>query len=188
MREDWFKAARRGKVLRESVTAFSMLSFLVFAGLTACKDDPSISKMQYVPDMADAPTVKAQESFLEPPEGSISLNTAIYPDTVEEAEKSLFMPAELQQDSQAEVAGEHLWDTYCVVCHGPTGHGDGSVTDLFPRPPDLTLPVYQERTDGFFFYRITFGSAIMPSYGDKIDIAERWQIVKYLRKLQKAGQ
>ena len=54
--------------------------------------DPSQPKVQYVPDMADAPTMKPQENYLEPPEGAVSTNAILYPATVEEAEKNLKNP------------------------------------------------------------------------------------------------
>lgn len=31
--------------------------------------------------------------------------------------------------------GENLFATYCAACHGPTGAGDGSVSELFTQAP-----------------------------------------------------
>ena len=155
---------------------------------TGCRMNEQQTKLQFMPDMADAPTVKAQEDFLPPPVGAVAMNAILYPKSAEDAERLLVMPATIAGDPQAIDKGRELYNTYCSLCHGPKGKGAGTVTDLFARPPDLTHQVYDERGDGFFFYRITFGSAIMPSYGHATEPYERWQIVHYLRTLQAAEQ
>jgi mono/diheme cytochrome c family protein len=144
--------------------------------------DSSQPKVQYVPDMADAPTMKPQENYLEPPEGAVSMSAVLYPKTVEEAEANLKNP--LPNDPQVLALGEKMFNTYCIPCHGAAAKGDGSITDLYPQPPDLTTELYQKRADGFFFYRITFGANIMPGYGHATVPHERWAVVHYLRKLQ----
>ena len=144
--------------------------------------DPTQPKVQYVPDMADAPTMKPQENYLDPPEGAVSTNAILYPATAEEAEKNLQNP--LPNEPQVVALGEKTYNTFCIPCHGAEAKGDGSITDLYPRPPDLTTEIYQKRADGFFFHRITFGANIMPGYGHAIMPHERWAAVHYLRKLQ----
>ena len=71
--------------------------------------DQSQPKVQYVPDMADAPTMKPQENFLEPPEGSVATNAILYPKTVEEAEANLKNP--LPNDPQVVALGEKMYNT-----------------------------------------------------------------------------
>lgn len=159
---------------------------LTLAALAAssCRFDGSGTKMQWAPDMADAPTQKSQENYIDPPEGAVSMNSFVYPATVEEAENTLTMPADIANDQANMAQAKVLFDTFCAVCHGPDAKGEGSLGPNFPRPPDLTHPAYKARKDGFFFYRITFGSAIMPGYGHAITIPERWEIIKHLRTLQ----
>lgn len=144
--------------------------------------DPTQPKVQYVPDMADAPTMKPQENYLEPPEGSVSTTAILYPATAEESEKNYKNP--LPNESQVVALGEKTYNTFCITCHGAEAKGDGIITDLYPRPPDLTADIYKKREDGFFFHRITFGANIMPGYGHAIMPHERWATVHYLRKLQ----
>jgi len=152
-------------------------------GVSGCEINSSDTKVQWMPDMADGPTVKAQEDFLDPPDNVISAVGILYPKTPEEAEKVLTNP--LPSSELALKKGEHLYTTFCTVCHGPDAKGGGSIVDVFPRPPDITVSTYKSRADGFFFHRITFGSALMPSYGHAISPDERWAIVHYLRTLQK---
>jgi mono/diheme cytochrome c family protein len=141
--------------------------------------------MQYFPDMADSPAFKTQGNYIDPPEGSISRTAILYPDTVEEAEKVLKNPFRGTPNEGEHLAnGQHLFETYCAICHGPNGDGSGNISDVFPRPPDLRADLYKTKQDGFYFYRMTFGSSVMPSYGDKITASERWDINLYITHLQ----
>jgi mono/diheme cytochrome c family protein len=155
-------------------------------GLFGCHGDPEDSKIQYVPDMADAPTVKTLREYLDAPQGSVAMNVGLYPKTPEEAEKQLTMPPSVAGDAQALAAGKKLFETYCAVCHGLDAKGKGTIKHPAIAPPDLTHPTYLGRADGFFFYRITFGTAVMPAYGHATDPVERWKIIRHLRTLQKA--
>lgn len=159
--------------------------------LSACSpSDPSVTKLQYVPDMADAPTVKTQRDYLDPPEGSVAMSAPLYPKTVEAAEKLLIMPKELSGSDKALADGKLMFETYCTVCHGADGKGQGTVVgpDLVAPPPDISGDFYAQKGDGFFFYRITFGGALMPGYGHATTPSERWTIIRYLRTLQKGGK
>jgi mono/diheme cytochrome c family protein len=81
--------------------------------------------------------------------------------------------------------GQMLYNTYCIVCHGPAGHSDGTVVPKFVPPPDITQLPTQQRSDGYIYAMIKQGRGIMPKYGDKIrDPADRWDVVNYVRKLQ----
>ncbi|MDE3270210.1 MAG: c-type cytochrome [Pseudomonadota bacterium] len=150
---------------------------VVFAGLSACTDR-NTTKLQYMPDMADAPTVKAQEDFLDPPPHSVARGAVYYGATAEESTVQPTVAPDLVQ-------GKYLYETFCQVCHGAQGKGNGSIVEDFPRPPDITAEVYRQRSDAFIMHRVTFGTAIMPAYGHMTSVAERWQIVFYLRELQK---
>ncbi len=164
----------------------SLLLMVLLSVVAACHRDGNQTKLQWMPDMADSPTVKAQESFIDPPDHAVSTQAILYPATAEESEKLLQNPYPASADMVAK--GKEMYDTYCTVCHGADAKGGGQITDLFPRPPDITMDLYAKRADGFFFHRITFGGvAMMPAYGYAITPAERWQIVHYLRTLQKKG-
>ncbi len=155
---------------------FLRLSLLLLLLLTACTD-PAATKWQYMPDMADSPTVKAQEDFIDPPPHSVARGAVFYAKTAEESVQTAAVARDMAQ-------GKQLYETFCQVCHGAQGKGDGTIDHGFPQPPDISQAVYRDRKDGFFFHRITFGTAIMPGYGHAINVAERWQIVYYLRELQ----
>ena len=174
-----------------SVNATSLYS-LIFsvALLSGCKAGPNATKMQYMPDMADAPTVKAQENYLDPPEHSVTINAILYPTTLEAAEVELRNPfgesAAMSQEFKAK--GKKLYETYCHVCHGYQGDGKGTMGDAYPMPvPNLLRAELLPKKDGFYFHMISKGRGLMPAYADKISPHERWWIVAHIHELQQAA-
>ena len=158
---------------------------LICLSLFAC--DKQTPKLQYMPDMADNATVKPQESPLPPPRFSVAMDQDLFPDTPEKSEQILQSP--IASDEANLAAGKKLWGIYCQVCHGADGKGKHSMTDAYTAaPPDITASVFQTRGDGFFFYRITNGATLMPAYGHATEVNERWQIILYLRQLQRGQQ
>ena len=147
--------------------------------------DSNQTKLQWMPDMADNPVSRPQRSYLDPPDHAIAMNSIEYPSTPDDAEKLMQNP--IPASAQVIEQGQQLFQTFCTPCHGADAKGEGTLRGLFPKPPDITSDVYAKRQDGFFFHRITFGSAIMPSYGHSITVNERWKIVHYLKTLQKRG-
>jgi mono/diheme cytochrome c family protein len=85
--------------------------------------------------------------------------------------------------------GQVVYDIYCSVCHGPTGHGDGPIVGpgLFPFALDLTLPQTVARTDGYLYAVTRVGRGLMPAY-QRIPPSDRWAVVNYMRHLQESGQ
>jgi mono/diheme cytochrome c family protein len=82
--------------------------------------------------------------------------------------------------------GKTLFDDNCAACHGYNARGDGPVRFLLRIPPaDLTGGVSVQRSDGYIYATIRNGSIVMPSYADAMSATERWQVVLYLRSLQK---
>lgn len=150
---------------------------------SGCRYDGTDTKMQWAPDMADSAANKSQRSYIDPPEGSVAMNAIFYPKTAEDSEKLVSMPQGITPDLER---GKWLFETYCQICHGPDAKGGKAIPQI--APPNLTDPMYLAKGDGFFFYRITFGTAVMPGYGHAISADERWHIVKYLRTLQGAAK
>ncbi len=78
--------------------------------------------------------------------------------------------------------GEELFITYCAVCHGPAGNGQGAVR---MGAPALNTATVAGRSDGYLYSVIRYGRNLMPPYGDKIVRRdERWRVVDYVRSLQ----
>ncbi|WKK59005.1 MULTISPECIES: cytochrome c [unclassified Sphingobacterium] len=132
-----------------------------------------------------------------------------YPNTVEGYELA---GAEVKNPllvTQAHLAeGETLFLTYCAVCHGKDGAGDGpitkdrSVTDSrgtralenFPPPPSYHQSAgvpssrggkMSELTDGKIYHTITYGYNSMGAHASQLTPEERWKVVMYVHELQK---
>ena len=88
--------------------------------------------------------------------------------------------------------GKRQFSVNCGPCHGSytdEGHQIGAYQEASKFPvPNLADQVYAERTDGHIFGYIYFGGAIMPRYGWKLSKNEIWDIVNYVRNLQKEGK
>lgn len=84
--------------------------------------------------------------------------------------------------------GEALYMTYCEVCHGPAGMGDGPISGRagFPAPPSFVVPEAKSRAmrDGQIFHIATFGGENMVGYAAEIEPEDRWRVVLWIRQLQ----
>jgi len=81
--------------------------------------------------------------------------------------------------------GRQQFDTFCAVCHGRTGDGDGMIVRRgFPRPPSYHDPRLVASPASHMFDVISNGLGTMYSYRDRISAEDRWAIVAYIRALQ----
>ena len=81
--------------------------------------------------------------------------------------------------------GEQRYKVFCIVCHGPTGAGDGMVVRRgYPQPPTYHDDRLRNAPVGHFFDVMTNGWGKMNSYASQIPVADRWAIVAYVRTLQ----
>jgi len=81
--------------------------------------------------------------------------------------------------------GRQRYDIYCAPCHGYDGEGHGMIVQRgFSPPPSLHLDRLRQGPDGHFFDVITHGFGQMYPYADRLDPADRWAVVAYIRALQ----
>src|SRR3989441_11799604 len=88
--------------------------------------------------------------------------------------------------------GKFVYETYCLVCHGATGRGDGPISSAgggsFFGVRSLVNDTIARRTDGYLYGVIVsgqvMGRGLMPIYGDKVRGSDRWDLVNYVRTLQ----
>ncbi|MBI4211238.1 MAG: cytochrome c [Deltaproteobacteria bacterium] len=156
--------------------------------LTACgtHEKPTF---EYMPNMMDQPSVKAQEKMMRSPvAGTIPLGFEPYPYLLSEGDlagKMLKNP--LPRTRKTMERGKKMFNTYCAVCHGPRGLGDGSIVPKFPRPPMLSSEKVRAWADGQIYHTITMGQNLMPSYASQVEPEDRWAIVHYVRAIQRAN-
>jgi mono/diheme cytochrome c family protein len=81
--------------------------------------------------------------------------------------------------------GRERYEIYCLPCHSPLGDGDGPIVRHgFPAPPSYHEPRLRAAPDRHFYDVITRGYGVMYAYGDRVEPADRWAIVAYIRALQ----
>ena len=85
--------------------------------------------------------------------------------------------------------GKALYVSNCSPCHGDKGKGDGpAAVALNPKPADHSSSVMQNETDGSIFYKISEGRSPMPTYKSVLTENQRWELVDYIRTLNKTGK
>jgi mono/diheme cytochrome c family protein len=90
-----------------------------------------------------------------------------------------------EKGSAAVEAGKKLAETNCVTCHGPQGKGNGPAAAALPtKPADWTSAKVKSETDGELFWKISNGRGPMPPW-KHLSEKERWDLVAYIRSLQK---
>jgi mono/diheme cytochrome c family protein len=161
--------------------------------LSGCGARSQHRAFEYMPDMARDPAYKAFApnpvtrdgvTMQRPVAGTIprGYQPFHYGPGDEEASRA---GAELQNPYHATEKtlheGKALYETYCSVCHGQTGKGDGPIADKIPHPPSYVSDRLLRFPPGRIFYVITMGTTKMPSYAAQLSASERWKVVTYVR-------
>jgi mono/diheme cytochrome c family protein len=90
-------------------------------------------------------------------------------------------------DDSSIARGHRKFMKTCVPCHGPNLAGDGPVAALFMPPPDLLAQPTRERKDGYIFSYMRHGGVVMPSYGAQVTPNEAWDVINFIRHMQKTS-
>jgi len=138
---------------------------------------------------AQSPTTFFKDGFSmrEPVEGTVARGYMPYPypaDSAVLAEKYLVNPLEPTVANLN--AGKAKFNTFCSPCHDYHGTGQSRLNGQFPNPPSLQSDRVRNWKDGHIFHIITMGQNTMPSYAKTVNETERWQIVLYVRALERA--
>jgi len=81
--------------------------------------------------------------------------------------------------------GQQRFDIYCSPCHGRFGDGNGMIVQRgFPHPPSYYSAALRNAPNQHFYDVITNGYGVMYSYAARVEPADRWAIVAYIRALQ----
>jgi len=167
---------------------------LALAGCSHRKSQPAF---EYMANMAYSAAVKAQNedplhpgmSAMHPPvPGTVPRGFTPYRYAVEDsliAQRELVNP--LPRTADVLGRGQRVFMTYCVVCHGPKGNGEGYIVPKFPMPPSLLSPKVSGWADGRIFHVVTRGQNLMPSYASQILPEDRWAVIHYVRALERAA-
>jgi mono/diheme cytochrome c family protein len=82
--------------------------------------------------------------------------------------------------------GEELYASYCLICHGEIGKGDGPLIPTFRNPPSYSSATVAKYPAGRIYHTIVVGKNTMASYAVQLSVKERWYVTKYVQTLQKA--
>jgi mono/diheme cytochrome c family protein len=177
---------------------------LLTAGCTKPSGTPQLHKepnIELIQDMMESPALKAQtfDTFDRekaasrlPPEHTVPVGYKPYPYHLDPATAAKMLKNPLAGDQTAEVInlGHTKFETYCAVCHGYQGKGDGPVSvKMSLKPPPLISDKIMGVTDGAIFHIISDGQGAMSSYAYQlVNERDRWAIVNYVRSLQKQAK
>lgn len=103
----------------------------------------------------------------------------------ESGEYAMGFPFELTEEDLAE--GRRLFEGYCAMCHGYGGYGDGVVAlEGYPQPAPASFHIdrLRDAPEGYYFDVITNGQGQMYDYAARVQEADRWRIIAYIRALQ----
>ncbi len=90
-------------------------------------------------------------------------------------------PSPLPADESNFLAGAHVYQAQCAVCHGHLGQPESAIAKgMFPHPPQL-LPPKKGVTDdevGETYWKVKNGIRLtgMPGYGGSLSDPEMWQV------------
>ena len=165
---------------------------MAIAPLAGCGGGRDRRAYEYMPDMVRGPAYKAYApnpatrdglTLQRPVSGTIArgYQPFDYGPGEKEAERA---GRELKNPYRATEAtlgeGKALFETYCAVCHGAQGKGDGPIAGKIPPPPSYHSDRVLEFAPGHIFHVITLGSGKMPGYATQLRADERWKIVTYV--------
>lgn len=168
---------------------------LAFSGCGAKGDRTNVELIQ---DMFESPAIKAQEydagspnhsGMRVPPENTAPVGFTPYKfkGNLDGASKN---PNPLAGNVTPEVlgVGQKYYETNCMVCHGMKGEGNPEsnvVKNMALKPPSILTDKVRGWTDGHLYHVITEGQGVMGPYASHIPQSVRWQVVNYIRFLQK---
>ena len=181
----------------ESINFGTILILIpITISLIGCSREADETGIEIFPDMvhsqayvaySESDITKDGKSMLMPPKGSIARGFIPFhygPGDKEaiRAGRELINP--FKATAKNLERGKHVYDNYCLVCHGEKGKGDGPLIPKFPNPPSLTSKRIKTYRDGRFYHIIVHGAGDMPSHAAQILKKDRWLLVNYLKKLQ----
>ncbi|EMG52527.1 hypothetical protein WYI_16818 [Ochrobactrum sp. CDB2] len=112
---------------------------------------------------------------------------------LQDANEASFLRSPTSYTSIAIARGAAAFVGNCASCHGNDGRGRGEQATGDPVwPPDLTAPLFADRSDGEIFWTIMHGKELqdgrqsMPGFETMLDAKTAWSLVDYIRTIASA--
>ena len=114
-----------------------------------------------------------------------SINPGLYSGKDSQGSFLQNFPIEITNALMAE--GQSKYNTYCIVCHGASGDGNG-ITKQYGMVATASYHNnrLREMPVGEFFDTVTHGKKTMLGYADKLKPEQRWAVIAYVRALQRS--
>ncbi len=120
------------------------------------------------------------------PADTIPVHGGEPPMSLEQATIKMHNPLQATPENLAK--GKDQFNTYCAPCHGESAQGNGPVAHILAKPPkSLLVGAIKDRPDGYIYGAIRDGVLSSPSYAEEMPAEQRWQVVMYLRSMQRAA-
>ncbi len=181
--------------------ALAIVLVAIVAAGWLLRADSAKPNFEFMPDMAHSarynayaanPVFADGQTLQAPPPGTIPrgdlpLHYAATAQDALRAGEELANPVPLD-NANAQQRGATVFTNFCAECHGPDGRGMGPIAQRgFPPPPSLFADRALKLKDGQMFHILTYGQNNMPSYASQISRQDRWNVIVYLRSLQRAS-
>lgn len=176
---------------------------LAALALSSCGPRGNNPNAELIQDMMESPAIKAQEydesspdhrGMRVPPEGTapVGFEPYRYATDVEGASK-MKNPLAGDMDNNTLLVGQKYYETNCAICHGSKGEGGveakSSVAEKMAlKPPAVVSDKVKGWTDGHLYHVITMGQGVMGPYASHVPQKYRWQLVNYIRFLEKQSK
>lgn len=180
------------------LTVAAALSISALSGCGPRGNEPNVDLIQ---DMMETPAINAQaydegsphhSGMRVPPEHTVPVGFTPYPypTDVAAAEKNLKNPLAGKMDPDTLLVGQKYFETNCKVCHGQNGEGGVESQSVVAskmnlKPPTLLSDKVKAWPDAHVYHVITVGQGVMGPYASHIPEQYRWQVVNYIRFLEK---
>lgn len=189
----------KGRVILNTLLLIALIASVTASWLLS--PDPTKPNLDFLPQMAHSPRYNAfspnpnfdNGGTLQRPEpgtiprGQMPLHYAATPQDALRAGEQLQSPLD-PGNARARDRGAFVFASFCVVCHGARGAGNGPVAQRgYPPPPSLLAEHAQKMKDGQLFHVLTYGQNNMPSYASQLSRGDRWNVILYVRTLQVAA-
>ena len=164
--------------LFKQIVVLALVAFVLVGTLALFSMD--VIKLDWIGFMEIQPSFSAQEKPLPVPARSIPVDGPAFIPNLGAPNNPI--PA----DDVSISRGQTLFATNCVMCHGATGEGNGSISALLAnKPANLTSIITQSKQDGALFLTITNGvDGRMPPMVENLTVRDRWDVINYIRTLK----
>jgi|ERR1044072_4218967 mono/diheme cytochrome c family protein len=180
--------------MAKGMMAVLALSLLTLFGPTSpgtgCKGAvQSLTHLTYPEhrDMRNSIALLSQRGFYRAPDSaSVPIQGRDVLRNAEQFDATFKIPVESTAEGIAR--GQVKYAKVCSPCHGMKLDGQGPVwlsKKFMIPPPNLLAAQTRARPDGFIYRYVRFGGAVMPSYGAQVTAAEAYDVIHFLRDMQR---